>query len=62
MPDAPADNPPTAAGAALDWSDAELDRLADVDEDDLDDAVAYWRANAPERYRELIVAGPAGDA
>ena len=45
-------------GKPLVWSDADLDRLAQVSEADVEAARVFWRANAPKRYRELLEAQP----
>jgi hypothetical protein len=49
-------------GPALDWTDAELDDLADVGPADVADAVAAWKRDAPPVLRGLIDAEPADEA
>jgi hypothetical protein len=41
-------------GKAIEWSAAQIDALAEITPDDLDDAEAFWRANASKDYRGLI--------
>jgi len=44
-------------GSALDWDDADLDRLARVTPDDVAEAREWWHATAPRRYRALLDSG-----
>jgi hypothetical protein len=46
-------------GPSLDWTDAELDDLADVGPADIADAAAAWKRDAPPALRGLIDAEPA---
>lgn len=41
-------------GDPLDWSDADLDKLAEIGEDDLANAVKLWDDNAPEGFAGLL--------
>jgi hypothetical protein len=47
-----------ALGPALDWTDEEIERLAQVGPDDARLAADWWRRNAPGRYKRLLDAAP----
>jgi len=51
-----------ARGRPIEWSDADLDRLAQVSEADVEAARVFWRANAPGRYDDLLDARPEEDS
>lgn len=42
---------------AAGWSDEALDRLATVNDEDLESAVAFFESAVPSRERALITAG-----
>lgn len=41
-------------GKAIQHTDAELEQLAQVTPADIEEAGAFWRANAPKRYQGLL--------
>jgi hypothetical protein len=49
-------------GPALKWSDAAIDALTEISEADIEEAAAYWRANAPASFKALLDAQPGGRA
>lgn len=46
----------TPLGPALDWSDAELDTLAEITEQDIAAAQTFWRDTAPALFQRLLEA------
>ena len=52
------DEPRTAIGTADERTDADLDRLAEVSDADLEDAAAFWRERVPEKWAGLVDAEP----
>jgi hypothetical protein len=47
---------------ATDWTDEQLDRLATVEEEDVQAARALWRSVVPGPMKELLDAEEANDA
>ena len=45
-------------GEPVDWTDADIDRMAQITQEDVFCAVAHWRANAPKRAKGLLDARP----
>ena len=43
---------------ALDRTESELEAAAEITDRDLSAAAVWWRAHAPERYRDLLEATP----
>lgn len=43
-------------GAAITWTDADLDHMAEISPTDLKAAEALWRNEAPQRYANLLSA------
>jgi HK97 family phage portal protein len=53
---------PRPTGKPLEWTDDDLDALADVTEEDIEAAQAAWKRNAPPAYRDLLDApAPKGE-
>ena len=46
-------------GKAIRWTEADLDRLAQVSPEDVEEAKVAYRKDAPTRYRDLLDAEPA---
>lgn len=46
--------PKVPMGAPLEWSDEDLDALAEVTPRDIQAAQERWRTRAPKRYRNLL--------
>jgi hypothetical protein len=40
-------------GDPLDWSEADIARMAEVTEEDKVSALAFWQANAPPAFKNL---------
>lgn len=48
-------------GKAVDWTDAEIERLAEVTPEDVAAAKAHWKRLAPKRAKRLLDARKAGE-
>lgn len=46
---------------AIHWTDEDLDQLAEIGPEDIEEAKAWWRRNADPRFRELLDAEPLDD-
>ena len=46
---------------AIPWTDADLDRLAEITPEAVEESRAWWHRHAPARYRELLDATPEDD-
>jgi hypothetical protein len=55
-----AGKPITPVGPAIEWTDADLDRMSQVTEEDKAAAVASWRRRAPRPMKRLLDAGTDG--
>lgn len=40
-------------GEPIEWSEADIARMADVTEEDKVSALAFWQANAPPAFKHL---------
>lgn len=49
-------------GKPLEWSEEDLDALSEVSAQDITEAQAAWRKDAPADFRDLLDATPADDA
>ncbi len=49
---------PTPDRKALDWSDEELDALAEIAPGDVEQAKIQWRKDAPPEFADLLDATP----
>jgi hypothetical protein len=49
-------------GRASEWTDEEIDAMAEIDEGAIADAARWWRGRAPARFRGLLDAAAAGEA
>jgi hypothetical protein len=47
--------------SAFDMTDEELDALAEITEEDIEEAAAFWEAHAPEELAGLLDAEPDED-
>lgn len=47
---------PVIKGEHVPWTQAEIDRMAEVTEEDKVSALAFWQANAPRPMKDLVQA------
>lgn len=57
----PVDQPQKPFGRAIEWSDEDLNRLAEVTNFDIDASRLFWMAYAPPPYKSLLDATEVGD-
>lgn len=50
--------PPQQVRRRRKLTEAELDQLAEITPEDIEDAKASWRRNAPPEFRDLLDAAP----
>lgn len=47
---------PKIRGELTPWTDDEINRMAEVTEEDKVSAIAFWQANAPKPMKDLVQA------